>query len=277
MSSEVVHRYRDLQAHCSARVRAREHVRDAVVWALALRAQLPHGRGWIRFPYYHHVFDDERARFARQLRYLRNHGEFIDLDAAVDLLERGDPIDGCYFCITFDDGFRNCLTNAAPILVENGARAAFFLPTSFIGTSIAADRQRILGFYGPGKSIVEFLDWDEVRELARADMTIGSHTVHHVRLSGLSSEEVERELESSKSAIERELGVPCVHFCAPRGRPGLDYDPERDPEIARRLGYRSFLSTQRGSSYRTPQPMALERDHTIAYWRPYQLRYFLAR
>jgi peptidoglycan/xylan/chitin deacetylase (PgdA/CDA1 family) len=274
MESAAIRTWRELHAAKPVPVRLRALLRDAVVWTFSIGRRPPRSN-WIRFPYYHHIFDDERRNFERQLRYLRGIGEFIGLDDAVALLESGDAIDGRFFCITFDDGFRNCHTNALPILVDHGVPAAFFVPTSYIGTSISADLERVRGFYGNGKSIIEFLSWDEVRELARAGMTVGSHTVNHRILSELSDEEVERELRSSKQTIERELGTPCLHFCAPRGRPGLDYDPERDPEIARRLGYRSFLSTRRGSAYRRPHPMALERDHALATWGLYQLRYFL--
>lgn len=277
MSDEAIQEYRQLHGANPVKTRLREVARDAVVFALSLGARLPRDRAWLRFPYYHHVFDDERRNFERQLRYMRNLGEFVSMDDAVALMESGDPLDGRYFCITFDDGFRNCLTNAVPILLEHGATAAFFVPTAYIGSRIETDGEKIRRFYGPGRSIIEFLTWNEVREMAGAGMTIGSHTVNHAILSELTEDEVEWELRISKQTVERETGAPCRHFCAPRGRPGLDYDPARDPEIARRLGYRSFLSTRRGSAMRRPQAMEVERDHTIAHWGLYQLRYFLAR
>jgi peptidoglycan/xylan/chitin deacetylase (PgdA/CDA1 family) len=113
--------------------------------------------------------------------------------------------------------------------------------------------------------------------MVRAGMTIGSHTVTHRRLIDLSDTEVEYELRSSKEAIEKEIGTACEHFCSPVGRPGIDYDPDRAPAIARSLGYRSFLTTQRGSTVRKPEPMCVDRDHTIAIWGRYQLRYFFAK
>ena len=115
----------------SARLRAT--ARRAALLALSLAPGRGRG-GALRFPYYHHVFEDERATFARQLRWMRRQGEYLGWDDAVALVQSGQPIDGRYFCISFDDGFRNCVTHALPILVEHGATVAFFLATSFIDT-----------------------------------------------------------------------------------------------------------------------------------------------
>lgn len=268
---------REWESGLSFRERVRSRVRDAAVFALSTRSRFARDGNWLRFPYYHHVFDDERKGFSAHLRAMRNVGEIISLDDATTLMESEDPVDGRYFCITFDDGFRNCHTNAVPILVDHRATAAFFLPTQYIGSDPEKDRDVVLGFYAHGNIMMDFLNWEECREMDRAGMTIGSHTVTHPRLATLSESEVERELGQSKAEIERELGRPCEHFCCPTGRPVLDFQVDRDPEIARRLGYRTFLTTRRGSIAHKPDPYMVERDHLMAGWGVFQLRYFLAR
>ncbi|MDA0675517.1 MAG: polysaccharide deacetylase family protein [Proteobacteria bacterium] len=206
----------------SARLRAT--ARRAALLALSLAPGRGRG-GALRFPYYHHVFEDERATFARQLRWMRRQGEYLGWDDAVALVQSGQPIDGRYFCISFDDGFRNCVTHALPILVEHGATVAFFLATSFIDTDPVRDRDRLLGFY-PGESrLMEFLDWDECRQLLDSGMVVGSHTDRHARLAELDSDGVASELSRSKHLIEAELGLECRHFCAPWGEPLGDFDP----------------------------------------------------
>ena len=112
--------------------------------------------------------------------------------------------------------------------------------------------------------------------MMQSNMTFGSHSVNHVRLIDLSDIEVERELRDSKEQIERELQIQCKHFCSPWGRPDIDFSIDRDPAIARQLGYRSFLTTRRGSAWHKPDPMMIERDHIIANWRKIQLRYFFS-
>ena len=272
-----VHRYKDFVSHYPPARRLRDRVRDGAVFALSLGSSLGRTSDWIAFPYYHHVFEDERRGFARQLDYMRRFGEFIGLDDAVDLLESGDPVDGRYFCVTFDDGFKNCLTNAMPIMVARGAPGAFFLATRYIGTDSETDRDLLLRFFDSGRTLVEFLGWEDCRRMADAGMTIGSHTISHARLATLSDGDAESEMVQSKQTIEAELGRPCIHFCSPFGQPDADFLPGRDPDLARRAGYRSFLMTQRGVMRQGDSPMLIRRDHVLANWGSHQLRYFLSR
>ncbi|MCH7935902.1 MAG: polysaccharide deacetylase family protein [Proteobacteria bacterium] len=277
---EPVRTYRDFTAGQSLAVKARGLARDAALRALSLgRSPAAPGTdqaGWIRFPFYHHVFDDERKDFGRQLDFMAGLGDFIGLDDAVATLAAGDPIDGRYFCITFDDGFKNWHTNAMPVLLDKKTPAAFFLVTGYIGASVDRDRERLLGFYDSGDLLIEFLDWDDCREMASAGMTFGSHTVNHVHLADLGEAGVEAELKASKQAIETELGRACDHFCCPFGRQGIDFLAPRDPGIARRVGYKSFLAAHRGPMTQGGSEMMVKRDHLLAGWGNYQLRYFFS-
>jgi peptidoglycan/xylan/chitin deacetylase (PgdA/CDA1 family) len=232
-------------------------------------------RGALRFPYYHHVFADERAGFHRQLRWMRRHGEFLGWDQAVGLMQSGDPIDGRYFCLSFDDGFKSCITHAAPILAEHGAGAAFFVATRFIGTDPVADRAMLLDFYPGEQRLMEFMSWDDCRALRDAGMVVGSHTHGHARLSALNEDGVLAELAVSKQRIEAELDMECRHFCCPWGQPGGDFVPGRDPDVARRAGYASFATTARGPTRAGDSPFFIRRDHTLANDPDYQLRAFL--
>ncbi len=277
VSPSPVRTYRDFIAGRSLYAKGRDMARDALIQALSKVPASDTGENWIRFPFYHHVFDDEREDFRRQLDFMIGQGDFIGLDDAVAMLAAGDPIDGRYFCVTFDDGFKNWITNAVPILVDCHAPAAFFVVTRYIGTSLEDDRDLLLGFYEGGDLLMEFLDWDDCREMADAGMTIGSHTMNHVHLAQLDEAGAEAELRESKEAIEAELGRACDHFCCPFGRENIDYLPGRDPDMARRAGYKSFLTTDRGKAEAGASPMKIRRDHLLAAWGDHQLRYFFSR
>ena len=276
-SLSPVRTYRDFIAGQSVAEKAREFARDTAIRLLSIgRSADAVSGGWIRFPFYHHVFDDERDGFARQLDYMGSQGDFIGLDDAVAMLSSGDAIDGHYFCVTFDDGFKNWITNAVPILLEKKAPAAFFVVTGYIGTSLDLDREKLLGFHDGGDLLMEFLDWDDCRAMNDAGMTIGSHTINHVHLASLDDDAARAEITGSKQTIEKELGRACDHFCCPFGREGIDYDASSHPDLVRRVGYRSFLTGQRGAMVQGGSSMLIRRDHLLCEWGNHQLKYFFS-
>lgn len=254
---------------------ARAGARQAAIQFNALSRNPTGSSGWIRFPYYHHVFDDERAGFERHLRYFRSIADIISLDDALQMITSGDPIDGRYICITFDDGFKNWTENALPILKSADAVAAFFVATDYIGSDLKTDLEKLLKFYDDGQRLMEFMTWDDCRALKDAGMTVGSHSVHHVHLAELDDDAALDELKTSKTMIEDALGAPCDHFCCPFGIPDVDYDPARHPAMARDAGYCTFLTTRRGPNGTGTDPFAIRRDHMLANASLLELRYFL--
>lgn len=276
MTTEVS-TYGEFSSGRSLKARLRGGLRDLVVSAMGLGSR-DDGGGWVRFPYYHHVYDDERRGFEAQLDWMAGHGEFIGLDDAVALLGSGAPVDGRYWCVTFDDGLAGC-RNAIALLAARGIPAAFYLTSGFMGQVLPPGdgvAARSFGFHGTGSGL-GFLSWDECRSAVDAGMTMGSHTTRHVALAGLDQAEAMAELAASKQAIEIELGRPCLHFCAPFGMPGRHYLPERDPTLAAQAGYASFATGLRGPNRSGEDPLALRRDHLLAGWHPLQLRWFLSR
>ncbi len=259
----------------SLREKTRVFARDIAIRLLSFQKPKEMKEGWIRFPYYHHVFDDERKGFEKHLRFFSNSGDVICIDDAVKLLESSRPINGQYFCITFDDGFKNWIENAVPILVEHSLRAAFFVPTGYIGLDVIKNRDQVLNFFPGGDHLVEFLDWKDCKAIIDAGMTIGSHGVGHKKLIQLSIEDVVDELKTSKEIIEEKTEKPCTHFCCPFGRPGIDFLPESHPKIAADIGYQSFLTGHRGLNIEGDSPFNIQRDHLLANWGEEQLRYFL--
>ena len=231
---------------------------------------------WLRFPFYHHVFADERRGFARHLDAMRQVGEFISLDQALSLIRQGRPYDGRYFCLTFDDGFRNILTNAVPILSAREIPATVFVISDLVIETPGQWTSAHDHFFGPHRLPAAFLSWDDCRTLLASGFAIGSHSAGHRRFVTLSTEEVAHELSSSKKKIEQALGQPCHHFCCPWGKPDRDFKSDRDPMLAQQLGYQSFLTTQWGSVAVGDSPFAIRRVGLVANDGLAQLRYFLS-
>jgi peptidoglycan/xylan/chitin deacetylase (PgdA/CDA1 family) len=76
------------------------------------------------------------AVFERQMAYIARTFRVLTVEELAERSRRGS-VPRNALAITFDDGYRDCLTHAAPILVRHGLPATLFLTTGFIGTAEA--------------------------------------------------------------------------------------------------------------------------------------------
>lgn len=73
-----------------------------------------------------------REKLDEYLRVLSKKYRFISLKDAMEMLRGRKPIQPYSMVLTFDDGYRNNVTNALPILGRHRAPATFFVPTGFL-------------------------------------------------------------------------------------------------------------------------------------------------
>ena len=275
---QIINNYHQFISGESARDQLRNLGRKLIIGARSLAKNISNSSGWIRFPYYHHVFDDERAGFERQMKYFKNYGDLISMDDACAMVQQGKPINGRYFCVSFDDGFLSCFTNMMNITYSLDVPVIIYLPTDFIGLDVnkEADQKKIESFYEDQKGLVPFLKWNQCRMMLKQKVSFGSHTCSHANLAKITDADIESELIRSKKKIEEELQTPCNHFACPWGRPDIDFFPERTSTIARAAGYTSFATTARGKTTHGADLFVLKRDHVLANWENFQLRYFFS-
>src|SRR5271169_607889 len=152
-------------------------------------------------PYYQ--INTSPAVFADQMHLLRNGGyRTLDRHYLPAALQSGADLSKC-FVITFDDGYRDILTEGWPVMHQCGFSATVFLATDQIQTT----PRRVEG--------ADFLTWQDVRELHAQGISFGSHTVSHADLRSLEPEEIDYELGYSKEVIEQMLGAPVRSFSYP--------------------------------------------------------------
>lgn len=276
---ELVRTFKEFNSTETLATKARNVIRDLALFALSQRCSIASSTNWIRFPYYHHVFDDERRDFERQLNYLRNFGEFISIDDVCSLVEGKEPLDGRYFCVSFDDGYRCLYNNMLPITAAMNVPIIIYLPTIYTGLCETNEEDLVLIKDNlPGNSkLLSFLSWEQCREMLDHQISFGSHTKTHANLAGLSPVEIEKELLESKLVIEEKLQRECTHFGCPWGRVHINFDPAITTPIAQKLGYRTFCTTDRGKTQQGDDLFQLKRDHLLAHWSNYQLKYFFSK
>lgn len=178
------------------------------------------------------------GRFEAQLEHLRRHYRVLPLGEYLAARREGRRLPPRSVVITFDDGYRNFYTMAAPRLGERGLPAALFVTVGEIG----AEPRGADGAWRP-EDDVRYLSWPEVLELRGRGVEIGSHTCTHPMLSRLPAAEAERELRESLAEVARHTGEAAPPFAYPFG----DYTPEL-AERARALGYSCALTTDAGAN-----------------------------
>jgi peptidoglycan/xylan/chitin deacetylase (PgdA/CDA1 family) len=178
------------------------------------------------------------AVFRRQMVWLKRHGyNTITQRQLFDALMCGRRLGRKPILITFDDGYRDAYRNASPVLQRLGMRATAYVITGRISSG---DRS--------------FLGWHQVRALERRGVEIGSHTVSHRALTGLSDSQAFTELAKSRRTLQRRLGHRVPWLAYPIGA----YD-SRIERLARRAGYVLAVTTEWGARQSASRPLSLDR------------------
>jgi peptidoglycan/xylan/chitin deacetylase (PgdA/CDA1 family) len=90
------------------------------------------------------------------------------------------------------------------------------------------------------------MSWDELREMKRGGMCIGSHTMSHPLLPAISRQAAAIEIAGSKAKIEQELDAPAVHFSYPNPGEGFHVN-EAVKNLVRHAGYLTARTSSKGS------------------------------
>ncbi len=188
---------------------------SAGFFPLSFPSQLPDPPRKLKVPIlmFHHIGDPPPGadRLRRELTVPAS-----DLDAMLGYLKQAgftpvtetqlfqalygsQPLPAKPVMLTFDDGYSDVYEVARPILEKYGDPATFYIITDKVGTP-------------------EYMGWEQIEELGREGMDIGSHTLDHLDLTTLSAASLDNELKGSSQALSQRLGHPIYWFCYPSGK-----------------------------------------------------------
>jgi peptidoglycan/xylan/chitin deacetylase (PgdA/CDA1 family) len=164
--------------------------------------------------------------FAAQMDWLAQNGYHpITTEDLFAYLNATQGLPSKPVILTFDDGYADFYTTALPILRSHGFVAVSYVVTGFVGW--------------PG-----YMTTAQIREADRSGMEIGSHTITHPNLAGMSAPAVWSQLTQSKLFLEQVLGHPVLSFCYPSGK----YTSAVASAVAA-AGFHDGTTTRYGYSY----------------------------
>jgi peptidoglycan/xylan/chitin deacetylase (PgdA/CDA1 family) len=149
--------------------------------------------------------------------------------------------------ITFDDGFADTLTVAAPELAAHDLPATAYVTTGALeraGGTRSATRLR------PAR----MLDWNDLEDLEALGVEVGSHSHTHPPLDVIPRSKAFTEIAHSKAVLEEALGHAVRSFAYPHGF----YD-RRVAQMVATAGYDSGAAVRNALSSSADDPLALAR------------------
>jgi len=137
--------------------------------------------------------------FDAEMKLLYDWGyQTITIDMLLNAINEGAELPPRPMLITFDDGHVDNYTNAFPIMQKYGFTGTLYIVGNYIG-------------------IDNYLNVDQIKEMAAAGWEVGSHTMNHLDLTALEPQRQRAEVVDSKIFLEQTLGVPIKTIAYPFG------------------------------------------------------------
>lgn len=190
--------------------------------------------------------------FEQQMKWLKEKGftslSFAEIKEYLQLKRHPADFPKRPIILTFDDGYKDNLRNAGPLLKKYGMKATLFLlaDNDLKGNSWDAYE---------GDTSNELMNEQERQQLVlNFPFEIGSHGMNHKRLTEMKSEDVLTEMIQSRQKLENEFQRPIISFAYPFG--------DRSDSIAdscERAGYEFAVNTDCGGLFVLDNPFSIFR------------------
>jgi len=247
----------------------RSVIRDTMIFALAPIA----GRWCSELPRrrviaFHDIPKQQEKNFTSKIRWLLS---FCNVVSLADLYENVNlDAQRLNVALTFDDGYKDCISFVAPMLATYKLPATFFIPSGAIGrTGEEAHRFTQLGLRRSGQ--LEFLNEDDIGSLASNSLfEIGGHSADHVDLGVESSMEYfERQIFADKERLEALIKQHIRWFAFPFGQYANVSQGALD--VIRRAGYSAAFTIVPSFWEARQYPYLVGRDslsvwHSDVFW-----------
>jgi len=185
------------------------------------------------------------VEFKKQMDYLAAHNYSVISLSELLASVRSGQLPPKPIVITIDDGYKSTFTLAYPVLKKYNFPATLFLYTNFIEKNNGS------------------LTWEEIREMTKNNIEIGSHTLSHCNLLKYKKNEnyvtylarIRREIFLSKEILESRIGSKVKFFAYPYGV----YSPIIK-NLVIQAGYEGILNANSMNNTLAVEPFSLNRQ-----------------
>lgn len=175
--------------------------------------------------------------FEEQVKALKDNGyTFMTMKEVGDILDGVGTLPAKPVVLTFDDGYKDFLFDALPIMKKYQAKGTMYMISGFTDNPNHMTKAELEEIMSSG--LVE----------------VGAHTIHHQYLAGISEELATTEIAGSKMMLEFMLGVPIVSFAYPFGA-----NDEQAARIVAEAGYTTAVTTAPGIEIRKDNRFIIDR------------------
>lgn len=255
-------------------------------WGILAFHRVVSDRDWSRV-----VFPQLAIResaFEAMIQWLKDRCEIVTLDEGYARAREGRlagsrPV----VSLTFDDGYKDNVAVAAPILARHRAPATLYLATGYLDGAatfwwdVAEGWSRLTG--RPFRQVhdalerlpndlreketarlrtavpsdlisASYLSPPDLKKVVDLGFELGNHTASHPYLDDIPKSRMNHEIRAAHQRLRTLLGWPARHFSFPNGRV-----PDATDEILVDLGYDTAVTTEQGLNYDRPPRYRLKR------------------
>ncbi|MBE2256755.1 MAG: polysaccharide deacetylase family protein [Ignavibacteria bacterium] len=132
------------------------------------------------------------SEFENQIKYLKeNSYNPITLTELIDNIYSDIPLPENPVLITFDDGYKNNIEFALPVLKKYNFKASIFLPVSFIGKT---------NLWDDGNE--KLLNIEEIKNLHNDTFEFGLHSFSHKNFKNIPADEIKQDISECVSTLK---------------------------------------------------------------------------
>lgn len=197
---------------------------------------------------------------------LREGKQIITIKELGQRIRNGHNINN-FVSISFDDGYKDNVDIALPILNKFNIKATFFIVANLLN---CLDNKKYRHVYNMYKNL-PVVDKEDMFKLVEEGMEIGSHGLSHRFMGKFCEKEFKIECHKSKDILEKTLNIKIYSFAYPNGEV-----PKNAESILKETGYMQAVTARWDCINKKTNIFRIPRQIIYPYFHKTDLKFLLS-